>query len=104
MALEAITIVEEAEAAAAARKTEAALEARKLADAARIEGEQVLKDARERAGQKLRELDAEAEDRIRVEAEAIRSDTEKEMSVLRARAEDRLDKAAERIVERIVSG
>ena len=43
-------------------------------------------------------------DRIRAEAEAIRSNTEKEMSVLRARAEDRLDKAAERIVERIVSG
>lgn len=104
MALEAITIVEEAEAAAAARKTEAAQEVRRMADAARNDGEKMLKEARERAAQKLRELDAEAEERIRVEAEAIRADTEKEMSVLRARAEGRLGKAAEQIVERIVSG
>ena len=104
MALEAIARVEQAEADAVRLKTEAAQKARRLAVIAEGEGEQALEAARQRAAARLQELDRQAEERIRAEADRIRAETESELSVLRARAENRLDQAAEIIAERFVSG
>ncbi len=104
MGLEAITAVEQAEAAAARKKAEAAQQAKRLATIADGEGRQALEDAGKRVEARLRELDEQADDRIRTEAERIREETARELDALRAGAELRLDQAADRIAERIVNG
>ena len=104
MALEAIAAVEEAEAAAIRRKTEAAQQARRLAVLAQGEGEQALEETKKKISAQLQQMESDAEARIRTERERVRGETESELSILRARAEGRLDQAAEKIMERIVSG
>jgi|P1105metagenome_2_1110788.scaffolds.fasta_scaffold10576_2 vacuolar-type H+-ATPase subunit H len=104
MALEAIAAVEEAEAAAVRRKTEAAQQARRLTVLAQGEGEQLLEETKKKISAQLQQLDSDAEARIRTERDRVRGETESELSILRARAESRLDQAAEKIMERIVSG
>lgn len=104
MALEAITAVEQAEKDAARRKTEAAQEARHLAAVAEAEGEKAVEDAKAAAAARLRELKAEAEIRIRSEKDRVGEEASDEIAMLRSRALERLDAAAEKIVERIVNG
>ena len=104
MALEAIAAVEEAEASAVRRKAEAAPQARRLAVLAQGEGEQMLEETKKKISAQLQQMESDAEARIRTERERVRGETESELSILRARAESRLDQAAEKIMERIVSG
>ncbi len=104
MALEAIAAVEEAEAAAIRRKTEAAQQARRLAVLAQGEGEQALEETKKKISDQLQQMESDAEARIRTERDRVRGETESELSILRARAESRLDQAAGKIMERIVSG
>ncbi|MBQ3276233.1 MAG: hypothetical protein IJH47_04145 [Oscillospiraceae bacterium] len=104
MALEAIAAVEEAEAAAIRRKTEAAQQARRLAVLTQGEGEQALEETKKKISDQLQQMESDAEARIRTERDRVRGETESELSILRARAESRLDQAAGKIMERIVSG
>ena len=99
MALEAIAAVEEAEAAAIRRKTEAAQQARRLAVLAQGEGEQMLEETKKKISAQLQLLETDAEARICTERDRVRGETESELSILRARAESRLDQAAEKIME-----
>ncbi len=63
-----------------------------------------MEDAKTKAAARLQELKAEAETRIRSEKDRVQEETAEEIAMLRNRALDRLDAAAETIVERIVNG
>ncbi len=104
MALEAIAAVEQAEAAALARKAEAAQQAKELAAAALARGKDAVKAAQEQARQALLDVEKQADDRIAADTQRIRAETKAAMDELKSRAEARLGEAAEKIVERIVNG
>ena len=104
MALEAILAVEQAEQTAARKKAEAAQKAKEIAAAAEAEGRTAVKDAAERAAVELWDIAKKAEEKSAAESEKIRQAARKEMDALRNHAENRLEEAASRIVERIVNG
>ena len=93
MSFEAITSITGAEAAAKATIAGAELKAKQmLADAAgkKAEGE-------------LQELNRQAADKARADAETVSGELENRKAALRARAEARLEEAATLVVERIVN-
>ena len=104
MALEAILAVEQAEQNAARKKAEAAQKAKEIAAAADTEGRSAVKEATERAAAELWDLAKKAEEKSAAESEKIREAAREEMDALRNLAENRLEEAADRIVERIVNG
>ena len=104
MSLEAIATVSKAEEAAKQRKAEAAVRARALVKTAEEEGLKAVAAAAERAAAELDGIAGIAAENSRQAAEVFRKATEKEKDALRSAAEDRLDKAAECILERIVNG
>ena len=104
MAMEAIAAVEEAEATAARRKAEAVQQARQLLSSSESRGQEAVKAALQKAESVLRDVEKEADARIAANADRIRAETNAEMEALRARAQERLGNAAEKIVERIVNG
>ena len=67
-------------------------------------GREAVNAARQKAQEVLREVDRQADERIAADTERIRAETKAAMDELRARAETRLDAAAQKIVERIVNG
>ena len=68
------------------------------------EGTAAVKEAAERAAAELWTLAKSAEEKSAAESEKIREAAREEMDSLRSHAEDRLEEAADRIVERIVNG
>ena len=63
-----------------------------------------MKEAAERAAAELWTLAKSAVVKSAAESEKIREAAREEMDSLRSHAEDRLEEAADRIVERIVNG
>ena len=63
-----------------------------------------MKEASERAAAELWTLAKNAEEKSAAESEKIRHAAREEMDALRTLAENRLEEAADRIVERIVNG
>ena len=104
MAMEAIAAVEAAEAAAARLKAETVQEVKQMTAAAEESGREAVNAARQKAQEVLRDVDRQADERIAADTERIRAETKAAMDELRARAETRLDAAAQKIVERIVNG
>jgi V/A-type H+/Na+-transporting ATPase subunit G/H len=104
MALEAILAVEQAEQQASRVKAEAAQKAKDIASAAEAEGQAAVKEASERAAAELWKLADKAKEESAAESEKIREAVQEEINALRSQAESRLEKAADRIVERIVNG
>ena len=104
MALEAILAVEQTEQNAARKKAEAAQKAKEIAAAADAEGRSAVKEATERAAAELWDFAKKAEEKSAAESEKIRGADREEMDALRNHAENRLEEAADRIVERIVNG
>jgi len=103
MAMEAIVAVEEAEAAAERRKADALRESKLCVKKAEVDGAAAVETAQQKALGELKKLATEAEAAARADSGALIRDTEQELSALRARAESRLDEAANLIVERIVN-
>ena len=104
MALEAILAVEQAEQEAARKKADAAQKAKEITAKADKEGNAAVKEAAERAAAELWTLAKGEEEKSAAESEKIRDAARKEMDSLRSLAENRLEEAADRIVERIVNG
>ena len=86
------------------KKAEAAQKAKEIAAKADREGTAAVKEAAERAAAELWTLAKSAEEKSAAESEKIREAAREEMDSLRSHAEDRLEEAADRIVERIVNG
>ena len=104
MALEVIATVSKAEEAAKQLKAEAAVRAKALVKTAEEEGLKAVAAAAERAAAEIDGIGKTAAENSRQAAKVFRETTEKEKDALRSAAEARLDKAAERILERIVNG
>ena len=104
MAMEAIALVEQAEAAAARLKAETAQEVKHMTKKAEENGREAVNAARQKAQEALVQIDKEADQRIAEDTERIRAETNAALDELKARAESRLGEAAQKIVERIVNG
>ena len=104
MSLEAIAAVEKAEADAHRIKADAAADAKRILAGAETAGREAIEAARRKAGDELKELGAQAEEKAAAEVAELQRATEDRKGALRAGAESRLDEAAGKIVERIVSG
>ena len=103
MSLEAITAVEKAETEAARVKAEAAVEAKRIVAAAETAGREAIEAARRKAEEERKLLNTQAAEKAAAALAALQGSMDNEKAALRARAESRLDKAAEIIVERIVN-
>lgn len=104
MSLEAISAVEKAEALAVQLKADAVAKAKQLAADAEAAGKAAIEAARARAAEEVAARSAEANAKAEAETKELWNSTENQKAVLRARAESRLDQAAEHIAERIVNG
>jgi V/A-type H+-transporting ATPase subunit G/H len=103
MSFNAILTISEAEENAKKIKAEADAQAKERLAAAEKAGLAAVDAAVEKAAAELKELQSKADDKARAEAESLSATTENKKASLRARAEDRIDKAAELVVERIVN-
>lgn len=104
MSLEAVREVKEAHSKAEAMLAEQARKARSLAAEAEEAGAALLTDVQKEAAQKNERLLLEADSEASGEALVILQNAEKDCDALRSSAKGRIAAAAERIVERIVSG
>ena len=102
MSLEAIKTITEAEEAARRLKAEAAAEAKRMIGEAKAAGQEALDAAEKKANEELRELRAKADEKATADAKELAAGTENKKAAMRVKAESRLDKAAQLIVERIV--
>lgn len=103
MSLEAIKTITEAEEAARRLKTEAAADAKRMVGEARAAGQAALDAAEKKANEELRELKAKADEKATADAKELAASTENKKAAMQVKAEARLDKAAQLIVERIVN-
>ena len=104
MSLEAMKLIDGAEAEALRRREEAMREARDTIAKAREEGERRLAEARRKGAEDAAKLLSEAAEQQKKRASDARSRSRQECFALRAMAEGRLDAAAQVIAERIVEG
>ncbi len=102
MSLEAVKTVTLAEQEARERKAQAAVDARKLVAQAEKAGAQSVADAQARGRSESAQAMAQAEARAAEHLAQVIRDTEGTCDELRAQAQERLDKAADLIVRRVV--
>ena len=102
MTMEAIQKVTEIENKGRAEKADAESRVKQALSEAEREGASQLQKARKEAADRGKEMLRQAEARAAVAAAEIAKDAEGESARLRAEAKDRLDKAAEFIVGRVV--
>ena len=103
MSFKAILTISDAEEHAKELKGEAETTAKERLAEAESAGRQAVDAAADKAAAELKELQAKADDKAKAEACELSATTENKKASLRARAEDRIDKAAELVVERIVN-
>lgn len=103
MSLEAIKTITEAEEAARRLKAEAAVDAKRMISEAKAAGQKALEAAEQKANEELRGLRGKADEKATSDAKELAENTENKKAAMRVRAEGRLDKAAQLIVERIVN-
>ena len=104
MSLEAILAITEAEEKARQLKSDAAARAKQMLADAKTAGEEYLNAAVKKAETEIAGLTKKAEDKAKADATELAQSNENKKAALRAKAETRLDKAADLIVERIVNG
>ena len=104
MSLEAIKTITEAEEAARRLKADAATEAKRMIGEAKTAGQAALDAAENKANEELRELRAKADEKATADARELAANTENKKAAMQVKAESRMDKAAQLIVERIVNG
>ena len=102
MSLEAIKQVNQAEEASRARLAEAQAEAKRLVAEAERAGKARLAEARAQAEAQVKGFLQEAEGQAARHAAQVTAETRQACDGLRAKAETRLDDAAESIVRRVV--
>lgn len=104
MSFEAITMINQAEEAAKKGHAQTIADA-KAAEAAAVEaGKAAVDAAAAKARQQVHDQQVRLDAKAVAAAEALAGETEKKKAAMRAGAEQRLDKAASLIVERIVNG
>ena len=103
MSFEAITSITGAEAAAKATIAGAELKAKQMLADAQSAGKLAVEAAGKKAEGELQELNRQAADKARADAETVSGELENRKAALRARAEARLEEAATLVVERIVN-
>ena len=104
MYLESIVSVSETENRMRQKKADAAAAAKKRVAETKAAGEAMVADALKKAEAELLQLQHSADEAAKTEARALADSNETKKAVMRARAENRMDKAVELIVERIVNG
>jgi len=104
MYLESIVAVSETENRMRQMKADAAVSAKKRVAETKAEGEAMVADALKKAEAELVQLQHSADETAKTEAKSLADSNETKKAVMRARAENRMDKAVELIVERIVNG
>jgi len=104
MSLEAMKLIEGAEAEAQRRREDALQQARESIAKARQEGELRLQEARRAAAEEAAQLLSVTAEQQKKSASDARTHSRQECYTLRAMAEGRLDAAAKVIAERIVNG
>ena len=103
MSLEAIKSISAAEDEARRAKLDAQQKAREAVEAAEKAGKESVASAVLRAESEIAGLKHEADQKAEEHAVELASTTANRQAALRARAESRLDKAAQLIIERIVN-
>lgn len=103
MSFEAITNITQAETEAKATVAAAQAKAKQLVSDAEAAGKAAVEAACSKAEQELAELNRQARDKAKTQAQGLAGELENKKAVLRARAEERLDQAASLVVERIVN-
>jgi len=103
MSFEAISDITQAEADAKAMVSAAETKARQMIVNAEAEGKAAIDAARAKADSELLELRKQADEKAKVNAQELSDDLENKKAALRAKAETRMEKAANLVVERIVN-
>ena len=104
MSLSAIEIICEAEEKALKLKTDAVADAKRAVETTKEEGKAALGRLESKILEELKEKNEQAQMKAKAEMDAIARETDLLKAELISKAESRLDKAAEYIVERIVNG
>lgn len=104
MYLESIVSVSNAEEQMRQQKADASAAAKKRVADAKTAGEALIVEAGKKAELELAELRTQADAQASDVARSLAESNETKKAVMRARAENRMDKAVELIVERIVNG
>lgn len=102
MSLEAITKIREVEDNMEQSKAEAKAQAQKLLAEAEREGRVLLQQGRESSAEKAAAAMRQAEEQDRVRREEILAQAAKDCGRLKAEAGERMDQAAQAILERVV--
>lgn len=103
MSLDAIAQVAAAEEATQGRLLEAQAEAKALVADAERSGKKRIDEARSQAEAEVKTLLAGAETRAADHAKEVMAQAERDCAALRATAQERLDRAADLITERVVN-
>lgn len=104
MSLDAIAQVTAAEEATRAKLLEAQAEAKRIIADAERSGKKRIDEARSQAQAEVKTLLVGAEARAADHAKEVMAQAERDCDALRAAAQERLDKAADLITERVVNG
>ena len=103
MSLEAIKAISEAEEKAKAAKIEAAALSKKLIAEAEENGKLAVENAKKIAEEEVRGLKLTASEKAKEEALELARNTENKKATMLVRAESRVDKAIDLVIERIVN-
>lgn len=103
MSHEAIAAITGTEEKVRQMKSDALAEAKRSAAQAQALGEEAIASAIKKADAEIAELMKKAEEKATADASELAQSNENRKAAMRARADVRLDKAAELIVERIVN-
>ena len=103
MSLEAILAITKAEDKTRQLRNDAQAEAKRLIAQAQEDGEASVLAAAKKADEEIAELMRKAEEKAKADASELAQSNENKKAAMRVKAEKRLDKAAELIVERIVN-
>lgn len=103
MYLESLVSVTQTEEKIKQAKIDAALAAKKRIADTTAEGETLITDAVKKADGELRELNRNADEKVRSSIKELAASNENKKAMMAAKAESRMDKAAGFIVERIVN-
>ena len=104
MSLSAIEIICQAEEKALKLKADAVADAKRAVETTKEEGKAALDRLESKILEELKEKNEQAQSKAKVEMDTIAHETDLLKAELIRKAESRLDKAAEYIVERIVNG
>lgn len=103
MYLDSIVSVSETENRMRQKKADAAVAAKKRVADTKAAGEAMVAEALKKAEAQIAEMTRNADTQAKESARALADSNETKKAVMRARAETRMDKAVELIVERIVN-